>query len=174
MYKLQSGCLIEASQQEKYIVSEITVSTEGVVAAPTDQVYTYIADYRHHHSHFLPNAFSDFQIEEGGKGEGTVVRYRLKAGGRTQSYQARIAESAPGQTLEEHLADGKTVTSFTVSPNPAGSLVRIETRWPGASGPRGWMERAFAPRMLRPLFEEELRLLDRYARGQEQKAGATA
>jgi hypothetical protein len=36
------------------------------------------------------------------------------------------------------------------------------------------MERAFAPRMLRPLFEEELRLLDRYARGQEQKAGATA
>ena len=73
-------------------MSEITVSAERTVAAPVKQVYGYIADYRHHHPHFLPSAFSDFQIEEGGEGAGTVVSYRLKAGGRTQSFRARIAE----------------------------------------------------------------------------------
>lgn len=148
---------------------EIAVSAEQAVAAPVEQVYSYIADYRNHHPHFLPGAFSDFQVEEGGEGAGTVVSYRLKAGGRTQSYRARIAEPAPGHTLEEHLADGKTVTTYTVSRDPTGSLVRIETRWPSAGGPRGWIERTLAPRMLTPLFEEELRLLDRYARAQPQE-----
>lgn len=55
------------------------------------------------------------------------------------------------------------MTTFTVSPGPTGSLVRIETRWPSAGGPRGWVERTLAPRVLRPLFEEELQLLDSYA-----------
>lgn len=155
-------------------MNEIGVSAEGVVAAPTERVYGYLADYRHHHPRFLPSAFTDFQVEAGGEGAGTVVSYRLKAGGRTQAYRARIEEPAPGQVLQEHLADGKTVTTFTVSPHPDGSTVRIESHWPTAAGLRGWMERTFAPRLLTPLFKEELRLLDGYARSQAGEAGTSA
>jgi hypothetical protein len=155
-------------------MSDITVSAEGVVAAPAEQVYTYIADYRQHHPRFLPSAFSDFQIEAGGEGAGTVVSYCLKAGGRTQAYRATITEPVPGQVLEEHLADGKTVTMFTVLPHPEGSTVHIESRWASPRGIRGWMERTFAPRILTPLFEEELRSLDGYARARAEGTKAYA
>jgi uncharacterized protein YndB with AHSA1/START domain len=155
-------------------MSDITVSAEGVVAAPAEQVYTYIADYRQHHPRFLPSAFSDFQIEACDEGTGTVVSYRLKAGGRTQAYRATITEPVPGQVLEEHLADGKTVTTFTVTPHPDGSVVRIESQWASPEGLRGWMERTLAPRILTPVFTEELRLLDGYARSRAEGAKAYA
>jgi uncharacterized protein YndB with AHSA1/START domain len=156
--------------QEVSIMNEIIVSAEGVVAAPAEQVYSYLADYRQHHPRFLPSSFSDFQIEAGGEGTGTVVSYRLKAGGRTQAFRATITEPVPGQVMQEHLADGKTVTTFTVSPHPEGSTVQIESRWPSPRGIRGWMERTFAPRMLTPVFTEELRLLDGYARARAEGA----
>ena len=44
--------------------------------------------------------------------------------------------------------------------------VRIETRWRGARGIGGFFERLFAPRVLRRIYDEELRRLDRYARSQ--------
>ena len=154
-------------------MNEITVSAEGIVGAPPAEVYNHLADYRQHPT-FLPRAFSDFRIEVGGTGEGTVVSYRLKAGGRTQAYRATISEPEPGRVLEERLADGDTVTTFTVSPHSSGSTVRIETRWPASRGLKGWLERALAPRMLQPLYTEELSLLDRYARSQREPAHAPA
>src|SRR5215470_10736311 len=50
-------------------VAKIVVSAEGMVDAPAETVYGYIADMREHHPHFLPPAFSDFQVESGGVGE---------------------------------------------------------------------------------------------------------
>ena len=38
-------------------------SAEGMVDAPADTVYRYLADMRDHHPRFMPPAFSDFQVE---------------------------------------------------------------------------------------------------------------
>jgi hypothetical protein len=144
---------------------EIQVSAERVIGDTPERVYLYIADCVHHHPRFLPPAFSDFRVEEGGVGPGTILTYRLRAGGRTRAYRARIEEPEPGRVLEEHVDNG-AVTSFTVDAAPGGSLVRIESRWQAAGAMRARLEGFLAPRMLRPIFEDELARLDAYAREQ--------
>jgi hypothetical protein len=135
-----------------------------MVDAPADTVYHYLADMRDHHPRFLPPAFSDFQVESGGVGAGTVTRFTMTVGGRTRQYRMQVAEPEPGRVLTESDMDSSTVTTFTVSPRGGGSLVRISTAWDGAGGIGGLFERVFAPRVLRAVFTDELKRLDVYAR----------
>jgi hypothetical protein len=142
----------------------IRVAAEGTVAAPPATVYGYLADYNEHHPHILPPAFSDFAVEQGGVGAGTIIRFRLKAGGRTRAYRQQVSEPEPGRVLQEADVNSSLVTTFMVTPASGGSRVRIETSWQGAGGIGGFFERTFAPRVLRRLYADELQRLDRYAR----------
>ena len=127
-------------------------------------MYGYIADYREHNHRFLPPAFSDYHVEQGGVGAGTVVRFRLTVGGRGRAYRGRIAQPNPGRVLTESDPDAGTMTTFTITPDGRESLIRIETAWPGAGGLAGMVERLVAPRLLRRLYVDELARLDRHAR----------
>ena len=132
--------------------------------APPDTVYGYLADMRDHHPRFLPPAFSDFQVESGGVGAGTVTRFTMTAGGRAREYRMKVAEPEPGRVLTESDMDSSAVTTFAVSPRDGASLVRISTAWDGAGGIGGVFERIFAPRVLRAIYADELKRLDAYAR----------
>jgi hypothetical protein len=145
-------------------MATLRISVEAPVAAPAAQVYTYLADYRQHHPHILPAAFRDLTIEEGGVGAGTVISFRLKAGGQVRNCHARIDEPEPGRVLTETDLNTGSVTTFTVLPDGEASSVRIETVWE-SGGIKGLFERLLAPRMLRPLYADELARLDRHARG---------
>ncbi len=101
------------------------VSAEGTVGAPADTVYRYLADMRDHHPRFLPPAFSDFRVESGGVGAGTVTRFTMTAGGRTRQYRMKVAEPEAGRVLTESDMDSSAVTTFTVSAQGGASLVRI-------------------------------------------------
>jgi hypothetical protein len=140
------------------------VSAEAAVDAPADVVFRYIADMRDHHPHFLPPAFSDFRVESGGVGAGTVTRFKLTAGGRTREYHMTVAEPEPGRVLTESDMNSSAVTTFTVFSRDGASMVRISTAWDGAGGIGGVFERMFAPRVLRSLYADELKRLDAYAR----------
>ena len=143
-------------------MAKVVASAERSIDAPADQVYSYLADM-HQHQRFLPPAFSDFQVEEGGVGEGTVTRFAVTAGGRTRTYRMRVTEPVPGRTLVESDASSSLVTTFNVEPRDAKSLVRISTSWDGAGGIGGFFERTFAPRALRRMFLDELDRLNAYA-----------
>ena len=132
--------------------------------APPDTVYRYLADMRDHHPRFLPAAFSDFQVESGGVGAGTVTRFTMTAGGRAREYRMKVAEPEPGRVLTESDMDSSAVTTFAVSPRDGASLVRISTAWDGAGGIGGLFERMFARRVLRAIYADELKRLDAYAR----------
>lgn len=132
--------------------------------APAETVYRYLADMRDHHPRFLPPAFSDFHVESGGVGAGTVAGYKLTAGGRTREYRMKVAEPQPGRVLTESDMGSSAVTTFTVSPRGATSVVEISTAWDGAGGIGGVFERMFAPRVLRAIYVDELKRLDTYAR----------
>jgi hypothetical protein len=147
-------------------MATILVSAERTVDAPADAVFGYIADMREHHPHFLPPAFSDFQVESGGVGEGTITRFAVTAGGRTRQYRMKVAEPEPGRVLTESDTGSSLVTTTTVTPQGARSLVTISTTWPGAGGIGGFFERLFAPRAMRGLYTDELERLDGYARAQ--------
>jgi hypothetical protein len=145
-------------------MARIVVSAEGTVDAPAETVYRYIADMREHHPRFLPPAFSDFRVESGGVGAGTVLHYKVTAGGRTREFRTKVAEPEPGRVLTESDTNSSSVTTFTVSPQGAASLVRISTSWDGAGGIGGVFERMFAPRVMRGIYADELKRLDAYAR----------
>jgi hypothetical protein len=145
-------------------MARIVVSAEGTVDAPAETVYRYIADMREHHPRFLPPAFSDFRVESGGVGAGTVLHYKVTAGGRTREFRTKVAEPEPGRVLTESDTNSSSVTTFTVSPQGAASLVQIATSWDGAGGIGGVFERMFAPRVMRAIYADELKRLDAYAR----------
>jgi uncharacterized protein YndB with AHSA1/START domain len=143
-------------------MAKVEASAERTIDAPAGQVYGYLADM-HQHPRFLPPAFSDFKVEEGGVGAGTVTTFKVTAGGRTRSYRMRITEPGPGRTLVESDANSSLVTTFNVEPQGDKSLVRISTRWDGASGVGGFFERTFAPRAMHRMFLDELERLNVYA-----------
>lgn len=145
-------------------MSEVRVVAEGVINAPAAVVYRCLADYREHHHRFLPDAFSDYVVEQGGFGTGTVVRYRVTTAGRSREYRDVISEPEPGRVLVEADAAGAAKsTTFTVEPDGERSRVRIETRFATAGGLAGLIERWLAPRLLAPIYQDELTRLDRYA-----------
>ncbi|MER3487150.1 MAG: SRPBCC family protein, partial [Chloroflexota bacterium] len=128
-------------------MGQIRVVAERIIGAPPDRVYGVLRNYREHHPKILPPVFSDFRVEEGGVGVGTVVAFTMNAGGRRRRFRARIEEPEPGRVLRETDLDSGAVTAFTVTPEGSGSRVRIETSWQGADGFGGLMERLFAPRL---------------------------
>ena len=145
-------------------MAPISVSAERTVGAPAPEVYGYIADHREHHANFLPPAFSDFQVESGGVGAGTITRFKLTAGGRTRQLRTEVTEPEPGRVLIESDTLSSSVTTWTVTPEGNACQVRISTTWQGAGGVGGVFERLFAPRVLRRLYDDELNRLDAYAR----------
>jgi uncharacterized protein YndB with AHSA1/START domain len=153
-------------------MGKVEASAERTIDAPAGQVYGHLADM-HQHPSFLPPAFSDFAVEEGGVGTGTVTRFAVTAGGRTRTYRMRVTEPDPGRVLVESDASSSLVTTFNVEPQGGKSLVRISTSWDGASGIGGFFERTFAPRAMRRIYLDELDRLDAYARDQQGPGAAS-
>ena len=142
------------------------VSAGGSVAAPPDVVYRYLSDMQNHHPHFLPPAFSEFQVVAGGVGEGTVVTFWFNAGGRRSVFRQTVTEPEPGRRMVETDANSSSVTTFVVDPVDGGrtSKVTISTQWNGARGIGGFFERMFAPRVMKGIYTDQIRRLDEYAR----------
>ena len=109
-------------------MARILVSAERAVEAPAETVYGYIADMREHHPRFLPPAFSDFRVESGGVGAGTVTRFKVTAGRRTREYQMKVAEPEPGRVLTESDTNSSMVTTYTVAPQ-GGASDRLRMSW---------------------------------------------
>ncbi|MHB1715819.1 MAG: SRPBCC family protein [Acidimicrobiales bacterium] len=142
----------------------VRASAERLVDAPADVVYGCIADMRDHHPHFLPPAFSGFQVESGGVGAGTVVRFTVTAGGRQREYRMEVSEPEPGRMLTESDTNSSLVTTFVVEPRGDASSVRVTTTWTGAGGIGGFFERRFAPNAMERIYADELDRLDAHVR----------
>jgi hypothetical protein len=132
----------------------IHVAAERVIPATPATAYGYLADM-HEHERFLPSAFSNFTITQGGIGAGSIVTFTVTAGGRSRPYQMAVSEPAPGVLVETD-ANSSLVTTFTVTPHGEHSLVQITTTWEGAGGIGGFFERRFAPKVMEKLYAEEL------------------
>ena len=147
-------------------MAEVRIIVERTITAPAETVYSLLANYREHHYRFLPPAFSDWQVEQGGIGAGTVVRFRLKAAGRNQFYRQQVTEPQPGRVLREAGIDGGPTTTFTVTPDGPHCRVQIVTAWQ-ANPITALVQRRLAPRVLGPLYADELARLEQYAHTQE-------
>lgn len=141
------------------------MSAERVLDAQADVVYRCIADYRRHHrpGGFLPPAFTDLQVERGGVGAGTVIRFTTRIAGAARTFVQEVSEPEPGRVLVE--AGSGSTTTFTVDPAGRQSRVRFDCVIE-AKGVSGLLTRLFAPRLLRSVCAEELQRLETYAQAQ--------
>ena len=142
---------------------QVVAQTERLVAASPQRVRAFLVDYQNNRPRILPaEYFRDYRVEQGGDGAGTVISYRLRAGGRERAYRMRVEEPTEGgPILEERDTGSSLVTTWTLSPAGEGerTMVSLTSRWEGASGIGGFFERMFAPRALRRLYGEVLERL---------------
>ena len=140
-----------------------TVSATARLNAPPRRVYEIIANYHTGHPRILPPQFRNLTVEQGGIGAGTVIRFQVKAFGRTDTYRAEISEPEPGRVLVERNTSGiASVTTFIVDPGDRASetIVTITTELKVRTGLAGAIEKFLTGRVLRPMYAEELRLLE--------------
>lgn len=145
-------------------IREITTSAR--IQAPPAALYRLIADYDDGHRRIIPRPpFVGLEVEQGGYGEGTVIRVRMRVLGTVRSYRAWITEPVPGRTLVE-TNDNGYVTTFTVDPLDGGGAARvtIATDLGGRGRVRGALEKVALGRTLRSTFDRELALLADAAR----------
>ena len=136
---------------------QIATATKRI-QAPTDAIYEIIADYRSKHPLILPKPyFVSLDVEEGGVGEGTIVNFKMRLLGRTQSFRSLITEPVPGHTLLETDLNSGISTRFDLSPlkNDQGTQVTISTELRN----QGVMEGLVAKLLLQKIYRQELKRL---------------
>jgi hypothetical protein len=143
-------------------MGQVVAQTERLVAASPRRVRAFLADYQNNRPSILPpEHFLDYRVERGGDGAGTVISYRLRAGGRERPYRMRVEEPAEDGPLVERDTQSSLVTTWTLTPAEGGerTLVGLTSTWEGAGGIGGFFERMFAPRALRRIYDEVLERL---------------
>lgn len=116
--------------------------------------YEVIAGYAEQHPRILPREFSDYRVEAGGRGAGTIISVKVTFLGGARRVRMAITEPEPGRVVAE--TDSTTQTVDAVA---RGSTVTIDTRFRRSGRLRGAAESLVAPRALRRLYIKELDLL---------------
>jgi hypothetical protein len=123
-----------------------------------ERVLEFLRDYRDSRPEILTANWSAYRVEQGGRGEGTVYAYHFTAGGRERDYRLHVTE--PAGRLQEQDQGSTFVSTWSVDPTSAGSLVTLESSWQGAGGIGGFFERTFAPRGLHRIYTQVLAALE--------------
>src|SRR3954469_23277776 len=142
------------------------VSASAEIRAAAVNVYRMIADYRDGHQRMIPpQYFRNLEVDAGGYGAGTQIRYDLLAFGTTYHARAKITEPEPGRVLVETDLGKGAVTTFVVDPlGSHRSLVTITTALPMRAGVLGAIERAVTRRFFRRVYTAQLAQLDAHVR----------
>ena len=102
-------------------MSELRVVAERAMGAPAEVIYRCIADFDRHHQHFLPPAFSEFQVEEGRGGCRYRAQPKMTVDGR------RSHQDVPDMAYEAHPFGGGTADAWR---RPFGlTLILIAMGW---------------------------------------------
>ena len=146
-------------------MAKLHVEAERTVAAPPAEVFALVSDYAGGRPRFLPPNYQDWEVQEGGRGAGTTVSYRLHAARRERPYRMRVIEPTAGSVLVEQDAGSSLVTTWSLHPRDEGSrtTVKLTSEWEGAGGVGGFFERIFAPGGLRRIHDDTLARLARLA-----------
>ncbi|MCX5440636.1 MULTISPECIES: SRPBCC family protein [unclassified Streptomyces] len=138
-------------------MAQVEAITERVIAAKPDDVFDALADYSGTRAKLLPEHFSEYEVREGGDGEGTLVHWKLQATSkRIRDCLLEVGEPTDGELVEKD-RNSSMVTTWRVTPSGEGaSRVVVSTVWNGAGGIGGFFEKTFAPKGLGRIYDEVL------------------
>lgn len=143
-------------------MGRLHVEAERLIEAKPQDVYAFISDYRDKRARILPPNYTEYTVVTGGRGAGTIIRYRFLAARRERQYEVEVEEPSKGRVLLERDTTSSLVTTWTVTPTASKNQTRvaITTEWEGAGGVGGFFERTFAPRGLRRVYNDLLGRLE--------------
>ncbi|GGK10462.1 polyketide cyclase [Streptomyces camponoticapitis] len=152
-------------------MAQVEATTERIIAADPETVFDALADYQEIRPKVLPAHFSEYEVREGGDGEGTLVHWKLQATKkRVRDCLLEVTEPTDGQLVEKD-RNSSMVTTWVVTPAGEGrSKAVVTTVWDGAGGIGGFFERTFAPKGLARIYDE---LLEKLA-AETEKASETS
>jgi carbon monoxide dehydrogenase subunit G len=141
--------------KESCLMGQVSASSSVLINADPAAVLAAVADYQNVRPRILSPQYSDYQVLQGGQGQGTVAKWKLQATkSRVRDVQANV--DVAGHTVIEKDANSTMVTNWTVAPAGTGSTVTVKTSWEGAGGVAGFFEKTFAPLGLRRIQSEVL------------------
>ncbi|MEF9907571.1 SRPBCC family protein [Streptomyces sp. NPDC085927] len=130
-------------------MAQVEATTERIVVADAETVFDALADYSGTRGKLLPEQYSEYEVREGGDGEGSLVHWKLQATSkRVRDCLMEVTEPSDGELVEKD-RNSSMVTTWRVTPAGEGrSRVVVTTTWTGAGGIGGFFERTFAPKGL--------------------------
>lgn len=149
------------------MMSTIKAEATAIIDASPDAIYGILADYRVGHPAILPKPyFKELIVKEGGTGDGTVILVTMTVWGREYRYHQKVTEPEPGRILMETDINTGQFSTFIVDPIGEGRQARVTIRSeiPASPGFAGFMEHLMTPRIMRNIFNKELRQLADYTR----------
>ncbi|CCK26323.1 KanY protein [Streptomyces davaonensis JCM 4913] len=135
-------------------MAQVEAVTERVVAADAEKVFDALADYSGTREKVLTEHFSEYEVREGGDGEGTLVHWKLQATSkRVRDCLLEVTEPTDGELVEKD-RNSSMVTTWRVTPAGEGkSRIVVTTTWQGAGGIGGFFEKTFAPKGLGRIYD---------------------
>jgi carbon monoxide dehydrogenase subunit G len=136
-------------------MGQVSAARSILIDAAPDAVLAAVSDYQTVRPKILSSHYSDYQVVQGGQGQGTVATWKLQATkSRVRDVEAHV--DLAGHTVIEKDANSSMVTNWTVAPAGTGSSVTTKTSWEGAGGIGGFFEKTFAPLGLKKIQGEVL------------------
>ena len=136
-------------------MGQVSAASTILIDAEPATVLDAVADYESVRPKILSPQYSEYQVLQGGHGQGTVAKWKLQATeSRVREVQANV--DVAGHTVIEKDANSSMVIHWTVAPAGPGASVTVKTTWNGAGGVKGFFEKTFAPLGLRRIQAEVL------------------
>jgi hypothetical protein len=159
-------------------MTQLTASAVAMVDGSAKEVCDALADYQSVRPELLSEDFENYQVDAGGHGAGTRVRWTLAvkhrrrrkrrtavggvATGTPWECVVDVDEPAEG-TIVERDSDGGRVTTWTVVPGQDGrSAVRVDASWEGPDGLAGALSRSRQRLAVKGVYEDLLTALHDY------------
>jgi hypothetical protein len=126
-------------------MAQVEATTERIVAADAETVFDTLADYSGTRAKLLPEQFSEYEVREGGDGEGTLVHWKLQATSkRVRDCLLEVTEPSDGELVEKDRNSRASPASSSPPPgrvpgaSAASSRRRSRPRGSAASTTRCW------------------------------------
>lgn len=139
-------------------MAQVEAATQREIAAKPNDVFDALADYSGTRQKLLPEHFSEYEVREGGDGEGTLVHWKLQATSkRVRDCLLEVTEPADNELVEKD-RNSSMVTTWKVTEGSAEGTARVTVRtvWNGAGGIGGFFEKTFAPKGLARIYDSVL------------------
>ena len=136
-------------------MGHVSAASTILINADPATVLSAVGDYQTVRPKILSSHYRDYQVLEGGQGQGTVASWKLQAT-KSRVRDVRANVDVAGHAVIEKDANSTMITNWTVAPAGPGSSVTLTTTWAGAGGVKGFFEKTFAPLGLRRIQAEVL------------------